>query len=149
MKSVPRTPMTVVGVVTLTCSGLSLAIAPVAMRKLPRSRLTSTLPSCVVALNWNWLRSSALSGPMASTVPSCSVRAAALPAPVRMRSGDFTAAPTMAAMRALSRTTVTSPCTVLKVPWRGSAAALPGACAIAAAAISRLAPARARATARL
>ena len=68
-------------------------------------------------------------------VSKSAVIAAALASPVSTRSAMRSPSPTTAALRTLPRTTVTSPCTVLKVPWRGSAAALPGACAIAAAAM--------------
>ncbi len=114
--------------VTFTCSGFSLAISPVAMRRLPRTKLTSMLPSCVVLLKANSDRSITLSGPTASTVPSFSVSEAALFGPVTMRSVVCTPAPTTAALRALPRTTVTSPCTALKVPSRAS----PVGCGMAA-----------------
>ena len=127
MKSVPRTPITVVGVVTLTCSGCTLAMMPVTTRSVPRARFTSMLPPWVVGSNWKDARSTELSGPSASTVPSFSVTAAALLAPVSTRSAAISGLPTTAALRTLPRTTVTSPCTVLNVPCRASPETTAGA----------------------
>ena len=125
------------------------------MRSVPRASRTSTLPCSVVESNWNCARSTKLSAPMASTVPSRRPMAAALAGPVTMRSLACTGPPRMAALRTSPRTTVTSPCTVLKVPWRlsplglasgaaagaaeaGAAGAVAWACAVSAAAsISR------------